>query len=43
MRMMSVGAGVKADGEDQLLDDFECHLVIGRIFDVLAGLSCRTD
>lgn len=42
-RMKTEGVGVKADGEDRLLDNFEGRLVFGgegeEIFEVLHGVS----
>lgn len=42
-RMKTESVGVKADGEDRLLDDFEGHLVFGgdgeEKSEVLSGVS----
>lgn len=42
-RMKTEGVGVKADGEDRLLDDFEGRVVFDgegeEIFEVLQGVS----
>jgi len=47
VRLKTEGVGVKANGEDRLLDDFEGRLVFGgngeEVFKVLDGVSCRID